>query len=64
DRSLLPAVPMSWVLTKRDRALRPKLQRRFIANLGGVDEVIELDTCHDAMISKPVELAQIILERC
>ncbi len=64
DRSALPAVPMAWVLTKRDRALRPNLQRKFIANLGGVEEIVELDTCHDAMISEPVKLAQIILRHC
>jgi pimeloyl-ACP methyl ester carboxylesterase len=64
DRSELPAVPMAYVLTKRDRAVRPGLQRKFIANLGSVNEVVELDTCHDAMISEPVKLAQIILGRC
>ncbi|MFL9915947.1 alpha/beta hydrolase [Paraburkholderia fungorum] len=64
DRSTLPRVPMSWVLTQRDRALRPKVQREFIRNLGGVDEVIELDTCHNAMISEPVKLAEILLSRC
>jgi pimeloyl-ACP methyl ester carboxylesterase len=64
DRSTLPRVPMSWVLTQRDRALRPKVQRQFIGNLGGVDEVIELDTCHNAMISEPVKLAEILLSRC
>lgn len=64
DRSTLPRVPMSWVLTLRDRALRPKLQRQFIDNLGGVEELIELDTCHNAMISEPVKLAEILLSRC
>lgn len=61
DRSGFPIVPMSWILTRRDRALRPALQRQFIANLGGVDEVLELDTCHDAMISEPFKLAKLIL---
>ena len=64
DRSTLPRVPMSWVLTQRDRALRPQVQREFIDNLGGVDEVIEVDTCHNAMISEPVKLAEILLKRC
>jgi pimeloyl-ACP methyl ester carboxylesterase len=58
DRSdLSPDIPRSWVLTLRDRSLSPKQQRRFVANLGGVDEVIELDTCHNAMISAPDELS-------
>jgi len=64
DRSDLPArIPRSWVLTRRDRSLPPRQQRRFIENLGGVEEVIELDTCHNAMISRPDELAAILLAR-
>jgi len=64
DRSALPdRIPRSWVLTRRDRSLPPRQQRRFIENLGGVEEVIELDTCHNAMISKPDELAEILLAR-
>jgi pimeloyl-ACP methyl ester carboxylesterase len=64
DRSGLPdRIPRSWVLTRRDRALPPRQQRRFIDNLGGVQEVIELDTCHNAMISRPDELAAILVAR-
>jgi pimeloyl-ACP methyl ester carboxylesterase len=64
DRSGLPdRIPRSWVLTRRDRSLPPRQQRRFIENLGGVQEVIELDTCHNAMISRPDELAAILLAR-
>jgi pimeloyl-ACP methyl ester carboxylesterase len=64
DRTGLPArIPRSWVLTLRDHSLPPRQQRRFIENLGGVDEVVELDTCHNAMISMPGELAAILLAR-
>jgi pimeloyl-ACP methyl ester carboxylesterase len=64
DRSGLPSrIPRSWVLTRRDHSLPPRQQRRFIDNLGGVEEVIELDTCHNAMISTPDELAAILLAR-
>jgi pimeloyl-ACP methyl ester carboxylesterase len=64
DRSGLPdAIPRSWVLTRRDRSLPPRQQRRFIENLGGVEEVIELDTCHNVMISRPDELAAILIAR-
>ena len=64
DRSGLPdRIPRSWVLTLRDRSLPPRQQRRFIENLGCVDEVIELDTCHNAMISMPGELAAILVAR-
>jgi hypothetical protein len=64
DRSgLADSIPRSWVLTRRDRSLPPRQQRRFIDNLGGVEEVIELDTCHNAMISMPDELAAILVGR-
>jgi hypothetical protein len=64
DRTGLPdGIPRSWVLTRRDRSLPPRQQRRFIENLGGVEEVIELDTCHNAMISMPDELAAILIGR-
>ncbi|WP_102143182.1 alpha/beta fold hydrolase [Mycobacterium hubeiense] len=65
DRSALPAdVPRTWILTTRDRALSQKSQRASIAALGGVQEVIPIDTCHDLMISHPQRLAQILVDRC
>lgn len=65
DRSgLSDRVPRTWVLTLRDHAVPPRQQRQFIENLGGVDDVVEIDTCHNAMISKPEELAAILLARC
>lgn len=64
DRSGFPGVPCTWLLTLRDHTLGVRAQRRFIANLGSVDEVLELDTCHDAMISAPDQLADVLLERC
>jgi pimeloyl-ACP methyl ester carboxylesterase len=57
DRSALPAeIPKTWVLTRRDRAVRPRRQRRSIAELG-VDDVVEIGACHNVMISHPEELA-------
>lgn len=50
----------SWVLTLRDRSLRPAQQRASIERLGGVEEVIEVDACHDVMISDPARLAEIL----
>lgn len=64
DRSGFPEVPCTWVLTLRDHTLSAQAQRRFIANLGGVDEILKLDTCHDAMITMPGELADILMARC
>jgi pimeloyl-ACP methyl ester carboxylesterase len=63
DRSAMPDLPTTWVITKRDNSLKPPLQREFIANLGNVDEVIEIDTCHNIMMSEPAVLAALLLER-
>lgn len=64
DRSALPrSIPRTWIITLRDRALSPRVQRRGIDNLGGVDETVEIDTCHNAMISAPGALADILLAR-
>ena len=64
-RADLPAgVPRSWILTLRDRANPPRKQRACIAHLGGVDEVVEIDTCHDAMVSEPAVLAGILARWC
>jgi pimeloyl-ACP methyl ester carboxylesterase len=57
-------VPRTWILTTRDRSLSVKSQRRSIEALGGVQTVIEIDTCHDLMVSEPERLAEILIERC
>lgn len=65
DRSALPEdVPRTWVLTTRDRALSGKSQQASMAALGGVQQVIPIDACHDLMISHPERLAQLLAERC
>lgn len=62
DRTGFPGgIPMSWILTGNDRIVSPRRQLDFIATLGGVDAVIRLDTCHDAMISRPTELSSALL---
>jgi pimeloyl-ACP methyl ester carboxylesterase len=63
DRSTMPDLPTTWILTLQDNSLKPNLQRDFIANLGNVDEVVEIDTCHNAMASEPDQLAEILLAR-
>jgi pimeloyl-ACP methyl ester carboxylesterase len=65
DRSAMPDdVPRTWILTLRDRSLSSRRQRRYIEELGGVDSVICVDTCHDVMYSEPERLARILIERC
>jgi pimeloyl-ACP methyl ester carboxylesterase len=63
DRSALPNLPSTWIVTLRDNSLKPAQQRAFIANLGNVDEVVEIDTCHNAMMSEPTQLAELLLAR-
>jgi pimeloyl-ACP methyl ester carboxylesterase len=66
DRSGMPDdVPRTWILTRRDRsAVSMKLQHQCIAALGGVQTLIEIDTCHMLMVSEPEKLANILVERC
>jgi pimeloyl-ACP methyl ester carboxylesterase len=65
DRSTMPDdVPRTWILTTRDRALSQKSQHRSMAALGGVQDVISIDACHELMFSHPERLATILLERC
>lgn len=61
DRHDYPDVPTTWILPLQDKALSPASQRRFMQNLGRVDEVVEIDTCHNAMVSEPEALARAIL---
>jgi pimeloyl-ACP methyl ester carboxylesterase len=61
DRSGLSTdIPRTWILTQKDRSLPPKRQRKFIKNIGGVEEVLEIDAGHDAMVSAPEELAALL----
>ena len=65
DRSDMPAaVPRTWILTLRDRALSTQRQREYIAELGGVDTMFCVSCGHDVMFSEPKRLAAILLERC
>lgn len=62
DRSGMPEdVPRWWVMPLRDNALSTKRQHQCIANLGGVTEIVAIDTCHDVMVSEPARLAETLL---
>ena len=63
-RGMPDDIPRTWILTRRDRALAPKVQRKYIEALGGVQKVIEIDTCHCLMVSEPERLAEILVDRC
>jgi pimeloyl-ACP methyl ester carboxylesterase len=63
-REMPDNIPRTWILTRRDRALSPKRQRGYIDAIGGVQTLIEMDTCHCLMVSEPERLAQILIQRC
>ena len=62
-RGMPDDIPRTWILTLRDRAVAPKLQRKNIAALGGVQTLVEIDTCHCMLVSEPERLAEILVER-
>lgn len=51
--------PATYVRCRRDAAIPPELTEAGIANVGA-DEVIEIDSDHDAMLSHPAEVAAMI----
>ncbi len=63
-RGMPDEIPRTWILTRRDHALAPKVQRKYIDALGGVQTLIEVDTCHMVMVSEPKRLASILVDRC
>jgi pimeloyl-ACP methyl ester carboxylesterase len=63
-RGMPEDIPRTWILTLRDRALSPKVQRTYIEAIGGVQALIEIDTCHCLMVSEPELLAGTLVERC
>lgn len=63
DRSGMPeSIPRTWILTSQDRAVTPEQQRMHIENLGGVEHVVDIDTCHNVMISEPDILAKVLVD--
>jgi hypothetical protein len=63
-RGMPQGVPRTWILTLRDRTHPVGEQRASIEAIGGVQEVIEMDTCHGVMVSEPERLAKLPVERC
>ena len=63
-RGMPDEIPRTWILTRRDRALTPKMQRKYIEAVGGVQQLVEMDTCHMLMVSDPERIAKILVERC
>ena len=52
-------IPMTYVLGRKDMSLPPELTRRFAERLGVTP--LEIDAGHDMMVSRPGEVAKILL---
>lgn len=58
--SLPSGLKSTYILLERDEALPPDFQREQAAN-ADVDEVVSFDAGHSAFLSRPRELAQLLL---
>jgi pimeloyl-ACP methyl ester carboxylesterase len=58
--AIVVATPSTYVRTARDKQLAPKRQAQMVQRLGPSHRVVELDSGHDPMLSRPEELARII----
>ena len=50
---------ITYVVLERDRLLAPRMQRGYARRVAS-NEVVSLDACHQAMLERPEELAEII----
>ena len=55
-------VPVTYIVQTRDQSFAPGLQRRMLANLRD-PEVLEIDAGRNSMITRPAELAALLLRR-
>ena len=53
--------PTTYVVLKKDKAIRARLQRRYAQSLGSA-HLEELDASHGALLSHPEEVAAILLK--
>lgn len=53
------ALPKTYILGLRDKSLPPELTRRFAERLGVTP--VEIDAGHDMMVSRPAEVAKVLL---
>lgn len=62
-RGISPATKRTWIITGRDRVVSPRRQREYLAATGGVDTVLRIDSCHNAMFSHSAWLAGQFIKR-
>ena len=56
-----PRYPVTYVPLRRDRLIPVALQRRMADRLWSVEMAPELDSCHEVMIERPGEVADLLL---
>jgi pimeloyl-ACP methyl ester carboxylesterase len=56
----VPDIPATYVRLLRDKVLKPSTQAVMGARLGRHADVVDIDSGHEVMISRPVELAGLI----
>ena len=59
---LARSLPLTYVPLSRDRLVPPALQRRMTQRLDGIEVAAEVDSCHEVMIERPREVADILLK--
>ena len=57
---LAPACPVTYVPLWRDRLIPSQLQRLMAGRLAGAELARELDSCHEVMIERPKQVADIL----
>ncbi len=60
-RELEPPCPITYVPLWRDKLVPSVLQRRMASRLQGVEVIGELDACHEVLIERPKQVADILL---
>ena len=56
-----PSCPVTYVVLNQDKLLPAETQERMARRIPDV-EIVSLDSCHQAMLYKPKELAEILLK--
>ena len=59
-RDVVAPSPITYVVLTQDKLVSPRTQRRMAPRLGQV-ELVDLDSCHAAMLHSPRALAHILL---
>jgi pimeloyl-ACP methyl ester carboxylesterase len=57
---LPPPCPITYIILTKDLILPPRLQKRMADKFPDAD-IVQLESCHQAMLSQPKELANILL---